>query len=85
MKHILYIASECAPYIKSGGLGDVLGALPKYVVREGVRASVLVPLYRQIDASCRKEMSFLGSKTVQLSWRKQYAGLYKLQDRKSVV
>ncbi len=79
MKHILYIASECAPYIKSGGLGDVLGALPKYVVREGVRASVLVPLYRQIDASCRKEMSFLGSKTVQLSWRKQYAGLYKLQ------
>lgn len=80
MKHVLYIASECAPYVKSGGLGDVMAGLPKYVARKGIGASVLLPLYRQIDASCRNKMTFLGSRTVQLSWRKQYAGLYRLQN-----
>ncbi|MDD4286532.1 MAG: glycogen/starch synthase, partial [Eubacteriales bacterium] len=78
MLHILYIASECAPYAKSGGLGDVLGALPKYVAREGIRTSVIVPLYRQIDETSRKKMTFLGAKVIPLSWRKQYAGLYRL-------
>ncbi|HPF19066.1 MAG TPA: glycogen/starch synthase [Bacillota bacterium] len=78
MLHILYIASECAPYAKSGGLGDVLGALPKYVAREGIRTSVIVPLYRQIDETSRKKMTFLRAKVIPLSWRKQYAGLYRL-------
>ncbi len=78
MPHILFIASECAPFVKSGGLGDVLGALPQAVLREGARASVMLPLYRQTGDAWREKMAFLGSATISLSWRKQYAGLYRL-------
>jgi starch synthase len=79
MPHVLYIASECAPYVKTGGLGDVMGALPKCVARHGDQVSVLLPLYRQIDETWRNRMTFVGAKTLSLSWRKQYAGLYRLQ------
>lgn len=79
MPHVLYIASECAPFAKSGGLGDVLGALPQAAVRQGIQAAVILPLYRQVEEVWKTKMSFLGSATVSLSWRKQYAGLYRLE------
>lgn len=47
--NILFVASECAPYAKSGGLGDVVGALPKTLAAMGHHVQILMPLYRQID------------------------------------
>ncbi|MSP26265.1 MAG: hypothetical protein EXR75_14140 [Myxococcales bacterium] len=43
---VLFVASECAPFAKTGGLGDVVGALPKYLVRRGLDVRVVAPLYR---------------------------------------
>jgi len=46
---VLLIGAECAPFVKVGGLADVLGALPKYISRQGVNAATVVPLYQSID------------------------------------
>ncbi|MFA7502970.1 MAG: glycogen/starch synthase, partial [Anaerovoracaceae bacterium] len=70
--HILYIATECAPFAKSGGLGDVLGSLPQAIAKEGMQVSVLLPLYAQISETYRNRMEFVDSTVVTLSWRKQY-------------
>ena len=48
MKHVLFAASECTPFIKSGGLADVIGSLPQALVKEGARVSVILPLYKEI-------------------------------------
>jgi len=80
MLHILYIATECAPFAKSGGLGDVLGSLPQAIAKEGMQVSVLLPLYGQISESFKNRMEFVDSIVVTLSWRKQYAGLFRLQE-----
>lgn len=81
MPHILFIASECAPYVKSGGLGDVIGSLPQAIAAEGYEISVMLPLYGEIDSQFRDRMEFLGSIFVPLSWRKQYAGLFRLKEK----
>ena len=46
---ILFAASECFPYIKTGGLADVVGSLPKELVSQGAEVCVMLPKYRQID------------------------------------
>lgn len=80
MLHILYIATECAPFAKSGGLGDVIGSLPQAIAKEGMQVSVLLPLYAQISETYRNRMEFVDSTVVTLSWRKQYAGLFRLRE-----
>ncbi|MBQ9619627.1 MAG: glycogen/starch synthase, partial [Neisseriaceae bacterium] len=49
MKKVLFIASEMTPFIKTGGLGDVVGALPKSLVLKGVQVKAIIPLYSAID------------------------------------
>jgi len=75
---ILYATSESAPFLRSGGLGDVAGALPKALVKEGVDIRVIMPFYSGIPVHFKQEAQFLGSCSVQLAWRKQYAGVYSI-------
>jgi len=74
---VLYATSEAAPFLKTGGLGDVLGALPKAVANEGVDARVIMPLYSDIPHSLRSQMEFIDNFYVTISWRKTYCGVFK--------
>ena len=75
---ILFAASECAPFVKTGGLADVVGALPKALVREGGEISVALPLYREIAQKYRADMEHLLYFYVNLGWRRQYCGVERL-------
>ena len=73
---VLFVASEASPFIKTGGLGDVIGALPKALKKLGTDARVVIPLYSTISQSLKEKMSFLGSFYVKISWRKTYCGVF---------
>ena len=73
---VLFVASEASPFIKTGGLGDVIGALPKALKNFGTDARVVIPLYSTIPQSLKDKMSFLGSFYVKISWRKTYCGVF---------
>ena len=74
---VLYATSEAAPFLKTGGLGDVLGALPKAVAEEGIDASVIMPLYSEIPHTLKSQMEFVGNFYVTISWRKTYCGVFR--------
>ena len=76
-KSVLFVASEGLPFIKTGGLADVIGSLPKELAnRDNYDVSVIMPLYSKIDAGLRANFTFLGNYNVALAWRNQYCGLY---------
>ena len=74
--NIVYVASEVAPFIKTGGLGDVAGSLPAAFAEAGHQISVFCPLYSAIRAEQRKKLTMVKSCYVQLGWRNQYCGIY---------
>ena len=74
--NVLFATSEARPYIASGGLADVSGALPKALCAAGADCRVILPLYSDIPQNLREEMTFLESFTVRLSWRELYCGLF---------
>ncbi len=74
--NILFAASEAVPYAASGGLADVAGTLPKVISEKGNNCAVVIPLYKDINPELRKYMNFLTNITVDVSWRKQYCGIY---------
>lgn len=75
---ILFVASEAAPFVRSGGLGDVAGALPKAFNKLGHDARVIIPFYKEEIKDVFKDgFRFLGSTFVELSWRRQYCGVYE--------
>ncbi|MDE6189636.1 MAG: glycogen synthase GlgA, partial [Clostridia bacterium] len=76
-KKILFVSSEAVPFIKTGGLADVAGALPKALVERGVDCRVILPLYMDIKPELRESMQYVGNLYVHLSWRSQYCGLFK--------
>ena len=76
---VLYVTSEAAPFIKTGGLGDVAGALPKSLVQQGVDARVILPLYQDIPENLRNTMTFVKVVWVPLAWRTQYCGVYQAE------
>jgi len=77
--NVLYIVSECVPFVKSGGLADVAGALPKYLNKLNLNVRVMLPFYSQIPAKYREEAKLVKELEVKLGWRNQYCGLYELQ------
>ena len=77
---ILYATPECVPFANSGGLGEVAGSLPRALNRKrNIECRVIMPLYGQISDEYRKKMKFLGKGIVEVTWRKQYIGVYELK------
>ncbi len=75
---ILFVASEAMPFIRTGGLGDVAGALPKSFLKLGHDARVILPFYKdEIKPAFKDSFRFVGSTVVELAWRKQYCGVYE--------
>ena len=76
---ILLTASEAAPYIKTGGLGDVGQALPSALAALGHEVKVIIPMYGKIkdNEKVMSSLSYHGSTYTQLSWRKQYTGIMR--------
>lgn len=78
---ILYVTSEANPYAASGGLGDVLGALPRTVAkREGYECAVILPMYSQIKEEYRKKMTKVDEFSFYLGWRNLYCGVWSLHE-----
>ena len=73
---ILFAASEAVPFAASGGLADVVGSLPKAIAAKGNDCRVVIPLYKTIKEELGTEMTFLKNITVDVSWRKQYCGIF---------
>lgn len=71
-----FVTSEAGPFIRTGGLGDVAAALPVALTKEDCEVRVVLPLYSDIPAKYREQMVFIGSVSVPLGWRSQYAGLF---------
>lgn len=79
---ILFTASECYPFAVSGGLGDVIGALPKSIAKaEGEKSDVRVvlPLYKKTAEKFKKDMTFLFDFKLKLAWRQAYCGVFELK------
>ncbi len=77
--NILFLTSESVPFIKTGGLADVAGALPKELKKKGVDIRVVMPLHKGIDSSYREKMEKITEFYVDLDWKHQYAGVYQLE------
>ena len=87
-KQIVIIASECQPFFASGGLADVIGSLPERInkivnsKKEGNQISVILPLYSKFTNNAyRNKLAYVGQTTVNLSWRKQYCGIFKYSSK----
>ena len=76
---ILYVASEAAPFCKTGGLADVAGSLPPALAANGDDVAVILPLYDMIGQQWRDQMTFRGNIYVDLAWRHEYCGLFSLE------
>ena len=72
---ILFAASECAPLCKTGGLADVVGALPKALSRLSVRSAVILPFYSLLPANIRSKARLIAKLDVKIGRQKKYAGL----------
>ncbi|MFI3230331.1 MAG: glycogen synthase GlgA [bacterium] len=75
---ILYVASEVAPFIKTGGLADVAGALPKTLAKKGEDIRVVLPLYKNIAYEHTEKMKLIAEFEINVAWRKQYCGVLEL-------
>lgn len=75
--NILFSASESVPYAASGGLADVVGSLPKAIRAKGHNCAIVIPLYKSIGQEFRSKMTLITNITVDVSWRKQYCGIFK--------
>ena len=80
MKKILFASSEAVPFIKTGGLADVVGSLPKYFPKNEYDVRVVLPKYMCMDRKYTEEMKLVTECQVQLNWRTQYAGVYERKE-----
>lgn len=76
-KSVMFVASEGLPFVKTGGLSDVIGSLPKAIAEnDNYDVSVIMPLYGQMNEGMRANLTFIGNFNVGLAWRNQYCGLF---------
>ena len=75
---VCFIAAEAAPFVKVGGLGDVIGSLPKALRELGVDARVILPLYSSIDRE-RFGLKYKAYQFVDLGWRHSYCGIFETE------
>lgn len=76
---IVFASAECAPFVKTGGLGDVAGSLPAALVRAGAEVILMVPKYATIKDEYKAQMEHFSDFYVSLGWRNEYCGLEKLE------
>ena len=76
---IVFASAECAPFVKTGGLGDVAGSLPAALVHAGAEVIVMVPKYATIKDEYKAQMEHFSDFYVSLGWRNEYCGLEKLE------
>ena len=76
---ILFAASEAVPFVKTGGLGDVVGALAPVLAAEGHDVRVIIPMFGSISQEYQQQMSHVCDFEVQLGWRRQYCGIEMLK------
>ena len=74
---VLFVASEANPFIKSGGLGDVAGALPKALAQKGADVRVIIPKYKDINWEVKEKLRFIKSFNVSVGWRERYCGVWE--------
>ena len=74
---ILFVAAEGAPFSKTGGLGDVIGALPKSLVKAGHEVAVILPYYDMVEAKFGNQIEDVLHFEVSVGWRRQYCGIKK--------
>lgn len=80
---IAMLASEAAPYVKTGGLGDVMQALPAELAKvKGNEVALFLPYYKRLKQNQELRVDFVGSFTMDLAWRESYVGIYRLKTRK---
>lgn len=76
--NVLFATSECAPFVKTGGLGDVVGSLPQALREKNVDARVVLPLYNCIPGNFKEQMKYIDHIYIDMGWRKQYCGVFEL-------
>jgi len=81
MINVAFVASEAAPFAKTGGLADVAGSLPKALCSKKVKVDVFMPLHDKIEQGYKDKMKFLGFTSVNIGWRTQYVGLFSLKHK----
>ncbi|MGB8000288.1 MAG: glycogen/starch synthase, partial [Anaerobacillus sp.] len=77
--NVLFAASEGHPFIKTGGLGDVIGALPKGLKKQGANVSVILPKYEDMNESFKRKLEHKETITVSVGWRDKYCGIEMLK------
>lgn len=79
MKKVLFAASEAVPFVKTGGLADVVGSLPKCFPKEYFDVRVVIPKYSMIKEEYKAKMQYINHFYMDLNWRQQYVGVFELE------
>ena len=77
--NVLFVASEAVPFIKTGGLADVMGALPKALAKKGMDVRLVIPKYSRIAEEAKKQMKEVTTGIVNLAWRQLYYGVEEIK------
>ena len=75
---VLFVAAEAAPFVKTGGLADVMGALPQEMQKLGIEPALVLPKYPAVEQNYGKELKTVYTGRINLAWRNQYIGVEKL-------
>ncbi len=78
-KKVLFIAAEAVPFAKTGGLADVVGSLPKELIRQGVDVRIIMPKYGDIPTPWREQMVYHKNLEISVGWRRLYCGIERLE------